>query len=64
MFYCNNRTTVMSAVWTIMSGVDRWKRCNHGPCKCRTETHSVSCWRKDLEEIPPGQTLPYDVNAM
>ncbi|CAH1725610.1 unnamed protein product [Aphis gossypii] len=56
--------SVEQPVWTITSGVSRWKRCNYGPCKCRTETHSVSCWRKDFEEIPPGQTLPYDVSAI
>lgn len=35
-----------------------------GPCKCRPETRSVSCWNMDLLSLSSEQILPRDVRTM
>ncbi|CAH2000035.1 unnamed protein product [Acanthoscelides obtectus] len=48
-------------VWEISKANERWIDCGKGPCKCRPETKSVTCWQKDLQILPSDQTLPHDV---
>ncbi|KAG8221975.1 hypothetical protein J437_LFUL014472 [Ladona fulva] len=41
-----------------------WTRCTEGPCRCRPETRTLSCWRQGLEELPPTQTVPADTKII
>ncbi|XP_046393872.1 leucine-rich repeat-containing protein 15-like isoform X2 [Ischnura elegans] len=44
--------------------VDEWTRCTEGPCRCRPETRTLSCWRQGLGELPPTQFIPEDTKTI
>ncbi|KAK0086289.1 hypothetical protein PV325_003435 [Microctonus aethiopoides] len=48
-------------VWQIRGWPDDWEICVEGPCKCRPETKSISCWRYGLLDVPPAQLVPQDI---
>ncbi|XP_031346602.1 carboxypeptidase N subunit 2-like isoform X2 [Photinus pyralis] len=43
---------------------DRWHDCVQGPCKCKPETKSVSCWNKHVMALPLGQVIPQDLQTL
>ncbi|RZC38999.1 leucine-rich repeat-containing protein 15 [Asbolus verrucosus] len=47
-------------VWKISKLNERWIECAQGPCKCRPETKSLSCWQQNLPVLPATQILPQD----
>ncbi|XP_068083257.1 carboxypeptidase N subunit 2 [Anabrus simplex] len=51
-------------VWNIIDSESRWYRCTEGPCRCRPETHTLSCWRQDFPELPHGQSVPKDIRVI
>ena len=48
-------------VWQITAAHYNWDLCAEGPCKCRIETGSLSCWRSTLTDLPAAQVVPKDV---
>ncbi|XP_071455546.1 leucine-rich repeat-containing protein 15-like [Hetaerina americana] len=44
--------------------VDEWTRCTEGPCRCRPETRTLSCWRQGLGELPATQFIPEDTKTI
>ncbi|KAK5645623.1 hypothetical protein RI129_004087 [Pyrocoelia pectoralis] len=51
-------------VWPISNSDDRWHNCIQGPCKCKPETKSISCWNKHIAALPPGQVVPQDLQTL
>lgn len=51
-------------VWLISDEDDRWLRCTKGPCKCRPETKSLSCWHSQMPSLPAEQVIPFDIRNM
>lgn len=49
------------AVWHISDAEGGWDACAEGPCKCRMETRSLSCWSMGLADLPPTQLVPKDI---
>lgn len=53
--------SVWKLVWQIRGWPEDWEVCVEGPCKCRPETKSISCWRYGLFDVPAGQLVPQDI---
>ncbi|XP_052130540.1 leucine-rich repeat and immunoglobulin-like domain-containing nogo receptor-interacting protein 2 [Frankliniella occidentalis] len=51
-------------VWMVSGAEDRWLQCCDGPCRCRPEMRSLSCWRHGLRQLPQLQRLPEDVRSI
>ncbi|CAB0033010.1 unnamed protein product [Trichogramma brassicae] len=48
-------------VWQISQAESKWDLCARGPCKCRIETSSLSCWKLGLADLPAAQVVPDNV---
>ncbi|KAI4465436.1 synaptic adhesion-like molecule salm [Holotrichia oblita] len=51
-------------VWIVSNSNDRWMDCTRGPCKCKPEIKSITCWNTNLKVIPHQQILPIDIHTM
>lgn len=54
----------MLAAWQVSGRPGSWDECAEGPCKCRSEMRSLSCWSAGLADLPPSQLVPHDVLKM
>ncbi|XP_048515947.1 leucine-rich repeat-containing protein 15-like isoform X2 [Athalia rosae] len=52
---------VEQPVWQISGRPDDWEVCAEGPCRCRPETRSISCWGRNFLDVPPTQLVPNDL---
>ncbi|OXU28750.1 hypothetical protein TSAR_006185 [Trichomalopsis sarcophagae] len=52
---------VEQPVWHISGVEGGWDGCAEGPCKCRVETRSLSCWSMGLSDLPPTQLVPKNI---
>ncbi|XP_063218600.1 leucine-rich repeat-containing protein 3C-like [Bacillus rossius redtenbacheri] len=57
-------TALEQPVWTVSAAENRWRACTKGPCKCRPQTQTLTCWRSELGYLPPLQTVPSDVRLI
>lgn len=51
-------------VWQVGKRIEDWEVCAMGPCKCRPEMKSLSCWKHNLQDVPPTQLVPADLFKM
>uniref|UniRef100_A0A8D9AU05 Uncharacterized protein n=7 Tax=Cacopsylla melanoneura TaxID=428564 RepID=A0A8D9AU05_9HEMI len=56
--------SVEQTVWLKSDKDDSWYRCCEGPCRCRPEIHTLSCWKQDMEELPFDQIIPADIRVI
>lgn len=57
--------SIEQPMWKLKAGNSKaWDHCTEeGSCRCEPSTKSLSCWRKDLKQLPPV-AVPMDVLSM